>query len=399
MFHQQAAPPQTGLEPPPVPAWTLFAVLEQNLGGGRWLYYQLVQILFAGLRFGQVANEEMLRQAQFRLGSLRREMAGAGDGPLGPLADYVAATLELGRSLVRMGEALRDQNEAEVRGGCDGAAAAAREGIAHLDRARLQVESFVGRFPPGDMRRALPDYVTVLRLELENQLEVMDLGVASATSRDVGHYLETASRAARAHRDIGGRIAALGIPDAGVEEMARNMDRMGDLVEEQAAGVRRMSHADLRYMPLLGDRVFLIHGHATDYQAVRQILTRLGFGDRVTVLREEPNRGQTVLDKFFAHAGRACMAVALVTPDDVVSPDGAVTYTQARPNVLFEMGWFIGRFGPDRVCLLVRRGTPLPSDLGGVLTLEYDDDVTVVEPELRQEIEAMGLLGPAAAAM
>ena len=41
----------------------------------------------------------------------------------------------------------------------------------------------------------------------------------------------------------------------------------------------------------------------------------------------------------------------------------------------------------------------MPSDMGGVLTLEYDDDVTVVEPELRREIEAMGLLGPASTAV
>lgn len=385
-------PPQTGLEPPTPPAVTLFTVLEQSFGQGQWLYYQLLQIWGAGMRFGQVANEEMLRQVQFRLEHLRGQIAGTEDGLLAALGEYVGAALELWRSMVQMAEAGRNQNEVEINESAEQATAAASEGIGILDQARLLLESLVGQLPPEDVRRTLPGYVTVLQLELENQLQVIAVAVASTTSKELSRYLETATRAADAHRDIGRRMAALGIPDGGVEEFAQNLDRMGDLVEEQAAAARRMSQADLKYMPLLGDRVFLIHGHALDYEAVKEILMELGFGDRVTVLKEEPNRGQTVLDKFITHAGQACMAVALVTPDDVVS-EGAGSHPQARPNVLFELGWFIGRFGPEKVCLLVRRGTPLPSDMGGVLTLEYDSDVRAVEPELRREITAMGLLG------
>jgi predicted nucleotide-binding protein len=385
-------PPQTGLEPPTPPVVTLFTVLEQSLGQGQWLYYQLLQILGAGTRFGQAANEEMLRQVQFRLQYLRGQIAGTGDELLAALADYVGAALELWRSMVQMGEAGRNQDEVEINRCAERATAAANEGIGFLDQARPLLESIVGQLPPEDLRRALPGYVAVLQLELENQQQLIAVAVASATSKEVGRYLETATRAAEAHRDIGRRMAALGILDGGVEEMARNMDRMGDMVEEFAAAAQRMSQADLKYMPLLGDRVFLIHGHAPDYEAVKEMLTELGFGDRVTVLKEEPNRGQTVLEKFITHAGRACMAVALVTPDDVVS-EGAASHRQARPNVLFELGWFIGRFGSEKVCLLVRRGTPLPSDMGGVLTLEYDSDVRAIEPELRREIAAMGLLG------
>ncbi len=392
MFNNMAgAPPQTGLEAPPPPAGTLFMVLEQSLGGGQWLYYQLLQVLSAGFRFSQVANGEMLRQVEFRFQQLKAGIAGSSDELLAALADYVAATLELWRSLIRVAEAGRDQDEAEFDRNMQAAEAAARKGIGHLGRAELLLGSIVGPLPPGDPRRALPGYATVLRLELEDQLLMMDLNSAQVMSNDVGRYLEAASRTAEAHRDIGRRIAALGIPDAGVAEMGQNMDRMADMVEEQAAAFRHMTHADLKYMPLLGDRVFLIHGHAPDYEAARGILTNLGFGDRITVLKDEPNRGRTVLDKFIAHAGQACMAVALVTPDDVVS-DGVESYRQARPNVLFEVGWFIGRFGPDKVFLLVRRGTPLPSDLDGILTFEYDDDVTLVEPKLRREIEALGLM-------
>ena len=45
-------------------------------------------------------------------------------------------------------------------------------------------------------------------------------------------------------------------------------------------------------------------------------------------------------------------AIALVTPDDVVKKAGKSQW-QARPNVLFELGWFYGRLGPQRLLVLV----------------------------------------------
>ena len=359
MFDTPAGPPQTGLEPPTAPVITLFLVLEQNLGRGEWLYHQLLQILLAGARFGQSANEEMLRQVQFRLQTLSGGIAGSEDALLAALSRYVDAALELSRSVLRVGEAARNQNEVEFNSHLERGTAAAHGGIGHLDAARLLLESIVGRFPAGDVRRTLPSYVTVLQLELENQLQVMELTSVSMTSREVGRYLETASQVAEAHRDIGRRIAGLGIPDAGVEEMAQNMDRMGDMVEESAAAVRRMSQADLKYMPLLGDRVFLIHGHAPDYQAVKEILTKLGFGDRITVLKEEPNRGQTVLDKFITHAGRACMAVALVTPDDVVS-EGTAATVKPGPTSCSSSGGSSGGSAPRRCAYFSAGARPCP---------------------------------------
>lgn len=63
------------------------------------------------------------------------------------------------------------------------------------------------------------------------------------------------------------------------------------------------------------DRVFVVHGH--DQAAVDQteILIRR-FGLTPIILRNEPNRGNTVIEKFESHA-TVGVAVVLLTPDDV----------------------------------------------------------------------------------
>jgi predicted nucleotide-binding protein len=62
--------------------------------------------------------------------------------------------------------------------------------------------------------------------------------------------------------------------------------------------------------------------------------------------------------------------------------------------VLFEIGWFYGRYGPRRLCILKKgKDTPLPSDLGGVLTLEFTTSVEEKYLRLQQELKAAGVIG------
>jgi len=40
--------------------------------------------------------------------------------------------------------------------------------------------------------------------------------------------------------------------------------------------------------------------------------------------------------------------------------------------VVLELGYFIGRLGPDRVCALRRDNVEIPSDLDGVVYVTFD---------------------------
>ena len=72
--------------------------------------------------------------------------------------------------------------------------------------------------------------------------------------------------------------------------------------------------------------------------------------------------GFTLIDKFEREAKSASYAFVLLTPDDIVEKENG-KYIQARPNVLFELGWFCGKLGRDKVCIIKRQGTQIPTDL------------------------------------
>ena len=73
------------------------------------------------------------------------------------------------------------------------------------------------------------------------------------------------------------------------------------------------------------------------------------LGLEAMILQEQPDQGRTVIEKFEQYA-QCDFAVALFTPDDVGGPHDDDLQPRARQNVLiFEFGYFIGKFGRDRV--------------------------------------------------
>ena len=142
---------------------------------------------------------------------------------------------------------------------------------------------------------------------------------------------------------------------------------------------------------LTGHRIFLVHGHdELALQETARFLERLE--QHVIILREQPNRGRTLIEKFEDYADVG-FAIVLLPPDDRGGP-AAVPHDdqkpRARQNVLFELGYFIGRLGRNRVCALYRPGVEIPSDYSGVLYQEFDEK-GAWRLELARELKAAGL--------
>ncbi len=83
------------------------------------------------------------------------------------------------------------------------------------------------------------------------------------------------------------------------------------------------------------------------------------------------------MEKFDAY-GNVSYAVALFTPDDVGESVTKVKTLEdlkprARQNVVFELGYFIGRRGRSNACALVKGQIDLPSDYSGVIYIPVDD--------------------------
>ena len=97
------------------------------------------------------------------------------------------------------------------------------------------------------------------------------------------------------------------------------------------------------------------------------------------------------VEKFEEEAQRSSYAIVLMTPDDLVQLEGG-EYTQARPNVIFELGWFYGRLGRKRVCILFQRGTKIHTDLDGISRIEFGESVQEKVDQLERELVAAGVL-------
>ena len=117
-----------------------------------------------------------------------------------------------------------------------------------------------------------------------------------------------------------------------------------------------------------GNEVFIVHGHDDE---AKETVARFveNFGIEATILHEQANRGQTIPEKFEEHASEAGFAIILLTPDDVgASKDERDNLKpRARQNVVLELGYFWGRLGRGRVCVLHKGGVELPSDMQGLL--------------------------------
>jgi predicted nucleotide-binding protein len=140
-----------------------------------------------------------------------------------------------------------------------------------------------------------------------------------------------------------------------------------------------------------GNRIFLVHGQdEANLQACARFIEKLGLP--VTVLREQPNQGRTIIEKFVDHSDVA-FAVVLLTPDDRGGP-ASIPYEQQRPrarqNVLLELGFFLGQLGRDRVCALYAEGVEIPSDYHGVAFVSLDSRMAW-RLELARELQAAGL--------
>ena len=136
-----------------------------------------------------------------------------------------------------------------------------------------------------------------------------------------------------------------------------------------------------------GRKIFIVHGHDQGPRdAVARFLERMGF-EPIT-LHERPNKGRSIIAKFREEAAEVGFAVVLMTPDDYGGKEGAPRQARARQNVVFELGFFYGAFGPERVAALIKGDVERPSDFEGVVYISLDEKDW--QKELARELKAAG---------
>jgi predicted nucleotide-binding protein len=138
-----------------------------------------------------------------------------------------------------------------------------------------------------------------------------------------------------------------------------------------------------------GPRAFIVHGH--DDAAVLELknyLQNTMHWPEPIVLREQPNSGRTIIEKFEDYSEQVDCVFVLLTPDDAMASKAAGDIRRSRQNVVFELGFFFAHFGrlSGRVIALYKGPNELPSDIQGVVWIGVEKGVQAAGEEIRREV-------------
>lgn len=130
----------------------------------------------------------------------------------------------------------------------------------------------------------------------------------------------------------------------------------------------------------VNNKVFVVHGHNENAKNNLDIFLREN-GLEPIVLHRQADEGLTIIEKFEKHS-EVGYAFILLTPDEIAylkneenKPDGERNKEyRARPNVIFEFGYFIGKLGRARVCCLHTGNVSLPSDVNGMIYKGFNNN-------------------------
>lgn len=119
--------------------------------------------------------------------------------------------------------------------------------------------------------------------------------------------------------------------------------------------------------------IFIVHGH--DDSLITEVKTCTeDLGYKPIVLREQPDKGKTIIEKLEEWLGNCKCAIILYTPCDCGSAKrGSVSENRARQNVVYEHGLFQGYLGRKRIIILRKGDTTLPGDTNGVVYTSVDE--------------------------
>jgi predicted nucleotide-binding protein len=119
--------------------------------------------------------------------------------------------------------------------------------------------------------------------------------------------------------------------------------------------------------------------------------------------------GRTIIEKLERESELPGYAFILLTPDDIgCERDQSINIEQfaysdqklkdlninfryrARQNVIFELGYFLGLLGRERVCYLYKGDLELPSDISGIAYKRFTNRISEIAWEIRKELKAAG---------
>jgi len=144
------------------------------------------------------------------------------------------------------------------------------------------------------------------------------------------------------------------------------------------------------------NKVFVVHGRDEISKTNLEVFLH-EIGLEPVVLHRQADEGMTIIEKFEKHSDVG-YAFILLTPDEVaylasedsLPDDDRNKEHRARPNVIFEFGYFIGKLGRSRVCCLHTGHTTLPSDVSGMVYKRFEKSIEEIAYSIIKDLKASG---------
>ncbi|MDE8345841.1 MAG: nucleotide-binding protein [Acidocella sp.] len=141
-------------------------------------------------------------------------------------------------------------------------------------------------------------------------------------------------------------------------------------------------------------KIFVVHGH--DHTALEQlelVLRRLNLDPYI--LQNNDGQSKTIIEALEQQIYKeAAFGIVLMTPDDFgysKAKGEQERQPRARQNVVLEMGMVFASLGRDRMVILKKGALEIPSDIDGVLRLEFNDHVKEIAVKLATRMKGAGI--------
>ena len=113
-------------------------------------------------------------------------------------------------------------------------------------------------------------------------------------------------------------------------------------------------------------RVFLSHGRNEQWRRVQEYIEKT-IELPTLELAQEANKGRTIFQKLIDESDNCAYAVIIMTGDDSTVDE----QIRARENVVHEIGYFQGKYGSSKVCLLHEEGVNIPTNIQGIAYIPF----------------------------
>lgn len=82
--------------------------------------------------------------------------------------------------------------------------------------------------------------------------------------------------------------------------------------------------------------------------------------------------------------------IAYIKDDESKEDSKRKKESRARPNVIFEFGYFVGKLGRSRVCCLYKGDVSLPSDVSGMIYKKFANNIEDIGYSIIKDLKASG---------